>query len=291
MSSLMELLKQKKAALTSNNRQKTVKPNDGRTRWRILPSWRAADAENAEIFYHDFGQHFIKDSTGTLKAVYVCVNRTFDKPCQICGAIEHAIATSRDDTMVELLKESKAGHRILVNALAIDSPNPTDPVILELAPSVFASILGIIEEWGIEALSLDKGNDVIIERVGKGLLTKYTVQVAAKSAAVDPSVMKRIANLDEYVAQESTEAANRALTNLSAVAGLLPASVASKPASAPVDHLRDITMDDDPLPDEVKPSAKPASVAATTASAAPAAPAAAAGDDDDELNALLAELG
>ena len=286
MSSLMELLKQKKAALTSNNRQKTVKPNEGRTRWRILPGWRPEGAENADIFYHDFGQHFIKDASGTLKAVYVCVNKTYDKPCQICGAIEHAIATSRDDTMVELLKDSKAGQRILMNALAIDSPNPSDPVILEVAPTVFVGILNIIEEWGIEALSLDKGNDIIIERSGKGLLTKYTVQVAAKSAAVDPSVMKRIANLDEYVAQESTEAANRALTNLSAVAGLLPTSSASAGKSSaavvPADHLRDISMDDDDFPEATK--SAPAPVAAASAVAT-------VGGDDAELDALLAELG
>ena len=287
MSSLMELLKQKKAALTSNNRQKTVKPNEGRTRWRILPSWRPEGAENADIFYHDFGQHFIKDATGTLKAVYVCLNKTFDKPCQICGAIEHAIATSRDDTMVELLKESKAGHRILMNALAIDSPNPTDPVILEVAPTVFVAILGIIEEWGIEALSLDKGNDIIIERSGKGLLTKYTVQVAAKSAAVDPSVMKRVTNLDEYVAQENTDAANRALTNLRAVAGLLPAPVADKPVSSSADHLRDISLDDDPLPDEVTPPSPTRAAAAEDAVPVTTA----AGDDDADLDALLAELG
>lgn len=298
---LMELLKQKKAALSSNRRAKTHKPEDGRSRWRILPGWRGADDPT---FYHDFGQHFVKDAGGEVKAVYICVDKTFGKPCQVCSAVEHAIKNTADDGMVELLKNTKAGHRILMNALHVDGPAPTEPVILEVAPSVFESIASIIMEWGEETLSLDAGKDIIIERTGKGKNTKYSVQIAAKSAPVAADVMKKITNLDEYVAQESEEQASRALTNLSAVAGLLPsAAPAAKAPAAP--SLRDLSIDEQDaalreLEGEVAAPAPAASAPVEVAAPAPAAPAPAsavapaaapASTGDSELDQLLAELG
>lgn len=300
---LMELLKQKKAALASNRRAKTVKPEDGRSRWRILPGWREGDP----TFYHDFGQHFIKDAAGEVKAVYICVDKTFGKPCSVCSAVESAVKSTMDDAMVELLKSAKAGHRILVNALHVDGPNPTEPVILELAPTVFEGILNIIMEWGEETLSLDAGKDVIIERSGKGKNTKYSVQIAAKSAPVDPAVMKKITNLDEYVAQESEEQAARALTNLSAVAGLLPAAAPAVGTTVATPSLRDLSIDEQDAalrelegelaaPAPAPAPATPAPAVATPAAVAEAAPAAtpapaAAVTGDSELDQLLAALG
>ncbi len=223
----MELIAQKKASLKSGNRQKTVKPPEGRSKWRILPGWRT---DGDPTFYHDFGQHFIKDGTDTLKAVYVCVDKTFGKPCEVCGALEHAIKNTSDDTMVELLKKSKASGRVLLNALHVDGDKPTEPQILELSPNTFAEFLNIVQEWGVEVLDLDGGKDVIIERTGKGLQTKYSLQVAAKSVVVSADTMKKVVNLDEYVAQESEEQAKRALANLNAVAGMLPSPTAAKPS-------------------------------------------------------------
>lgn len=235
---LMEMLKKKKQSLTANRRAKTVKPEEGTSRFRILPGW---DEKNP-AFYHDFGQHFIKDRNGEIKAVYMCVDKTYGKPCPICNELTKAINNTSDDAMVELLRGAKASGRVLMNALHISGKDPSEPVILEVAPSVFESIINIIQEWGPEVLDLSAGKDIIIERSGKGKLTKYAVQVASKSAKVDPSVMKRIVNLDEYVAQESEENAKRALNNLSEITGFLPApSRASLPSHAAT--LRDISID------------------------------------------------
>lgn len=286
--SLMELIAQKKAALKSGNRQKTVKPPEGRSKWRILPGWRT---DGDPTFYHDFGQHFIKDGTDTLKAVYVCVDKTFGKPCEVCGALEHAIKNTSDDTMVELLKKSKASGRVLLNALHVDGDKPTEPQILELSPNTFAEFLNIVQEWGAEVLDLDGGKDVIIERTGKGLQTKYSLQVAAKSVVVSADTMKKVVNLDEYVAQESEEQAKRALANLNAVAGMLPSPTAAKPS------LADLSVDgvdiDDAALAAIEGVATPVHEEAAPVAAAPAPTAAAApaSTGDSELDDLLAELG
>lgn len=294
MSSLLELLKNKKQALAANRRAKTVKPEDGRSRWRILPSWRKPDAENAEQFWHDFGAHYIKDQTGELKAVYICTDKTFGKPCPICSQVATAIKNTHDDELVKLLQESRSTGRVLLNALRVDGETPTEPAILEIPPSVFEGMINIINEWGVETLDLTDGKDFVIERAGKGKNTKYSVQIAAKSAAVDPSVMKKITNLDEYVAQESEEAAQRALTNFRQVAGLLSAAP-SAAAAAAKPSLSSLSIDDDDAAlaalegTATTVSSAPAPAAATTASAAATAAPAASGDS--ELDALLAELG
>lgn len=307
MSSLLELLKSKKAQLASGRRAKTLKPTDGTTRWRILPGWRKPEAENSDQFWHDFGNHFIKDQAGELKAVYICVDKTFGKPCAVCSTIAAAIKGTSDDVMVELLSEARATGRILVNALALGSENPTEPGILELPPTVFESFLNIVGEWGPEVLDLATGKDIVIERSGKGKNTKYSVQVAAKSQPVPPSVMAKIANLDEYVAQESEENALRALTNFRQVAGLLPAGVGTGVAVAapatPRSTMSTMMVEDD-VPVAAAVAATPAAVAAAVAAvplaASPVAPAPAvvvaaaaapAATGDAELDALLAELG
>lgn len=290
MSSLMDLLKSKKQALAANRRAKTVKPEDGRSRWRILPGWRKPDAENAEQFWHDFGAHYIKDQTGELKAVYVCTDKTFGKPCAICSAVQSAIKSTADDEMVKLLQESRSTGRVLLNALRVDGENPNEPQILEIPPTVFEGIINIISEWGPETLDLETGKDFVIERAGKGKNTKYSVQIAAKSAAVSADVLKKLHNLDDYVAQESEEQAARALANFRQVAGLLPSAgaVAALPSARPSMSSMMIDDDDAALKALETGTAVPAAVTPAPARAA-AAPAAAT--TDSELDDLLASLG
>lgn len=231
MSSLMELLKNKKTALAANRRAKTVRPPDGNSRWRILPSWRKGDAPNAEQFWHDFGAHYIKDQTGELKAIYVCVDKTYGRPCSICSTVKQGIDSAADPEFKKFLEQARASGRILVNAVQVDGANPTDPVILEIGPTVFESIINIVSEWGADVLDLAKGRDITIERSGKGIGTKYSVQVSPKMTPLDAGIMAKVVNLDEYVAQENEEQALRALTNFRTVAGLLPGS--SAPAALP----------------------------------------------------------
>jgi len=223
MSNLMDLINAKRKAL-SNDRQKTIRPADGRGRYRILPSWRAADHAQPDQFWHDFGLHYIKDMAGKVKAVYVCTDKTFGKPCGVCDAMLQAQHHITDDETMKVIQGAKATARVLVNVLHIDGPTPDVPQILELSPTTFNQFLAIIQEWGGEVLDLENGKDIVIEKSGKGLETKYGIQIAAKSKPVPKEVMSKVANLDEYVAQESEEQQRRAIANLNAVAGLLSAA-------------------------------------------------------------------
>lgn len=222
---LAELIAQRKQQVSRNI--KTLKPADGRNRYRVLPSWRG---NGDETFWMDYGQHFIKDSSDKVKAVYLCTNKTFGKVCQVCAAIEQGIRASTDDLTLKILEEAKSSGRVLVNVLHLDGPTPNEPQILELPPSVFngksikgvavGGLIGLFEEWP-DMLDLARGNDIIVERSGKGKETVYALQIANSSKPVSPEVMKKIANLDEFVA-ENPEAERRAITALGQAIGLLP---------------------------------------------------------------------
>lgn len=225
MATLKEMMASKKKAINeaSGRREKTAKPKDGKSRWRILPSWRG---EGDIQFFHDFGQHFIKDEQGAMKAVYVCVDKTFSKPCPICEQIESAIFASKTDALKKMFKEMKARGNVLVNALNIDAKSPV-PVILELTPTTFSKFIDIIEENADEEnpdfnilTDIEGGVDIIITRTGAGLNTEYGVQPALKgSKPVEASVLEKLHNLDEYVAQEYEQGLSKALNALSSVSG------------------------------------------------------------------------
>jgi hypothetical protein len=232
MSALLELLKNKKQDLAAGKRQKTVKPADGRSRWRILPSWRGAGQQ----FWHDFGQHFVKKPDNSIAAIYICTDKTFGKPCPICDAVSSGIKSATDDATMKLLKDAKSNGRVLVNAMHLDGKEPGKVEILELPPTLFAAIIDIAQEWEEAGETIfgagNEGKDIIIQREGTGMNTKYTAQIAAKSQVVPADVLTKLHDLDAYVQQESHEQQLRALNSVRAVTGLLPAPATSAPSGA-----------------------------------------------------------
>lgn len=228
-SKLMGLMKDKKAAMTKRDR--TVKPHDGKNRIVLLPGWEAG---NEHVYFHDFGQHYIKNAAGEIQAVYPCADSTYGQPCAVCAALSDATRNAPDDATISLLGEAKASRRVLLNVLVLDGDKPNEPVIYEVAPTVFGAIVDLIEEWGIEAFK----REIVIERSGKGLNTKYTAQISPKTVEVAPATLAKIHNLAEYVKQESEEQQRRAISAIGAVSGHLPAptgghaALTSRPSSA-----------------------------------------------------------
>ncbi|CCG43333.1 hypothetical protein [Magnetospirillum molischianum] len=296
---LMDIIKQKKQgiAAASGRREKTVKPPPGKSRWRILPTWKK---DGDPTFFHEFGQHFIKDQTGELKAVYVCTDKTFGKPCELCDAVASAISSATDDDLIKALTEAKSKTRYLLNAIQPDGENAGEVVILDLSPTTFEKILDVMEEHGAEMIDPDAGIDIIIERKGKGLNTEYSVVPAAKSKPVNKTLLAQLNDLDAYVNQEYEAGLNKAFQALSAVSGraALPSGARAaltgpkdKPATpAPKEDPNVIdgsfTVEDE-VPFEVAPKASVETVVAAKATA---------GDSfnedlgDDDIESLLADL-
>lgn len=294
MSALLALLKQKQQEISAARRSRTAKIPDGTSRWRFMPSWRNGEGQP---FWHDFGQHFIKDASGKIAAVYICTSKTYGKPCAVCDAIAAGIKSATDDLALKTLQEAKSGSRILLNALQLDGPEPHKMQIAELPQSAFEQLLSIAAEWeeAGESIFGHSGKDIIINRTGTGKNgTKYTVQVAAKTTPVPADVCSKLNDLDEYVAQESTEAENRALNSVRAVTGLLPPPGAGGTLPGGVRGATMIEADDPYATAVPVRRSAPSAVIADDITDVPdlevkAAPAPSSGDAD--LDDLIASLG
>lgn len=225
-----DILKKRRQDLNDKNRPRPEKIRDGRNRYRLLAGSRA----NGD-FAHEFGQHFIKDASGAIQAVYLCTSHTFGQQCPICDSIRAGLAVRPDAATEELLKEAGASRTVLVNMLHRDGKEPDRPMVFGLPNSVYEDMFKIIEQYwadGVNAIDLDEGIDFIIERTGSGIGTRYSVMPAPKSTPVAKSVAERVINLDEYVKQESEQGLQKALGAMSNVRGLLPAvaSTAAMPS-------------------------------------------------------------
>lgn len=301
MSSLLDLINARKASL---NRVKTLKPPVGRSRYRILPSWRVGSDD--PTFWMDYGQHFVKDATGQIKAVYVCEDKTFGRPCPVCDAINHGVTYAPDDLSIKRLTDAKANGRVLLNVLHLDGPTPNQVQILEIAPSVFngqkgvGGILSLFQDWP-DLVDLVKGSDIVIEKSGAGMDTRYGVSAVPASTKLDPAIMSQVHDLDKFVASESEESKRKALASVSAITGVLPAAVtpprlsastvgsygSPPPGAAIAPSAASYSMDDD---DELRAlEQKARSSDARVEDAKPAMSAAPVADND--LEAMLKDLG
>jgi nucleoid DNA-binding protein len=215
-----ELLKLVKSSKNKHTRTgNSVSLKEGKTTIRIL-------AKGADQFWFDFAVHWIKtEKNGKPVAVVGCKDEVFGEPCAICTAIAQATAQATDQDEIDLIKEWKAKKGVLVNALVRSGPDKSEsPQIVELKPTVWAEIAGMIAEYqesDVDLLDALKGQDFIIERRGKNLDTKYSVMLAPKSAPVPAEAFDAMHDLKAYVeAQYFRGDETKALTAIANVTGV-----------------------------------------------------------------------
>lgn len=209
-----ELARQQKhdIQMKMGRRERTVKPTPGRSKWRILPSWKGLEDPSIG---HSWGQHFVRDASDELVAVHMCMERTYGKSCPICDSLTNALRHSTDETQ-KILEKAKSSARFLLNAYHLDGEDPTTPVILELSPTTYEKLMDLIDLWMDEEydetdlLDIDTGHDITITRSGKGLNTKYDLSVGPKPRKIKVD-MDALHDLDEYVQQQHTETEQKAL--------------------------------------------------------------------------------
>ena len=228
---ILTLIQNKQKEMASKKqRTATFKPAAGAHTYRILPSWNHASGDKK--FWHDFGIHFIKSPTSGDKpeAVYVCAEKTYERPCEICDSIRHKIGTCADDKLLDYLKKASSAQRYLVNVLHLSGPEPTKVQVMEVGQGVFDALLGLIPEYN-DITDLDEGTDVKITREGSGLDTKYAVMPCRVSKPVSPAVLKDLVNLDDYVALENPVGQAKALSAVGSIIGISHSSGAALPRS------------------------------------------------------------
>jgi hypothetical protein len=212
------------------NKAKTLKPTEGSNRYVILPGWRKGEED---VFFHDYGQHFVKNAEGKLEAIYMCMDKTHAESCPVCQAISQASASVTDDSQIELLKDASTdkSQSFLLNVIALDSEDKESPQILEVRKTVFNQILELMVDWG--AAMFDPNEPIVIKvnREGKGLNTKYTVAPTMTKHPLKPAVFEKLNDLDDYTRKESDDQARRTISAVQNIVGILPPTTAK---SAPV---------------------------------------------------------
>lgn len=234
--SLAELVKAKKQDMSDKKGNfRTIKPPQGKSVIRILPSWRGKD----EQFWHDFGQHWVKPEVGAKPStVFVCPEKTWEKECEVCAAIAHAksVASDRgDEKMVKLMDENRAQQQFLINVLVLsDKEKAAEPQVMALGSKLFDAIMAMWVEYNdeeeIDITCLSKGVDIKIERTGQGFDTSYQAMPSPKGSrpvgnkATIAAITEKIPNLDELIAAEFRRGSEKkALQGVATAAGMLPA--------------------------------------------------------------------
>lgn len=209
-------------------RAKTIKPNPGNNRYVLLPGWRKGEEHT---FYHDFGQHFIKNEADEIQAIYPCLDKTYGRPCPVCQGLAHAIKQAPDEATAEVLKKAASSGSYLLNVLALDGDQAGTPQILEVRKTVFGQILSLMEDWGTAIFDGSEAQIITISREGKGINTKYQVAVSAKKHTMPSGVYSQLNDLDDYVRQENEEQERRAIAAINGVAGLISSTPKTSPTA------------------------------------------------------------
>lgn len=249
--SLLDLINQQRAKLQRNTSNRPEKISSEKNLVRFFIN----EVKGEQQLSQDWGQHFIKDAAGQLKAVYICTQTNFDEPCAVCEAIAQGTALTSDEDILKVLKDARSSKRILVNALYLkggkhDNPE-TNPVVLDLPPSVWDSILATAEAFmaeGVNVFDPKEGHNFIIEKTGSGMNTEYKVTPSPKATVVNAGALEKLKDLREWARQESEADKAKAITSVRVITGNMEA-VASRPAlSAPkapaTNRLSHVTVDD-----------------------------------------------
>ena len=168
---------------------------------RILPPW-----EGADDFSRIMAKHWNLGPEG--KTVVFCPKVSFGMPCPICDEIDKLWKSKPDDAMKEWLKTVSATPRFLVNVVDVNDPE-AGVQIAEFPKTVLLEIWNIMVDkdtgYG-DITDLKNGRDILIDKVGKGLSTRYTVRAKLAASPAPAGIsMTDIPNLDNFVRKESYE--------------------------------------------------------------------------------------
>ena len=162
---------------------------------RIMPPWEGSDEFNRVI-----GKHWNVGIDG--KTMVFCPKVCHGKPCPICEAIDRKWKSHPDEEAKVWLKSISASPRYYVNV--VDAQNIAAGVqVAEFPKSVVRMIWTVMidADAGLGDITDPMtGREVIIDRVGKGINTKYTV-TTARDAAPLPASLKgvELPNLDNLI--------------------------------------------------------------------------------------------
>ena len=240
---LMQRLQSAKKEFVKNEKPATMKI--GRNNIVLLPGWKA---EEPELFWREFGGHFIKQGGKTV-AYYPCDEIIYNKPCPVCERLAEVTRACNDDSVNQFVKDARANRQYLVNAIIVNENN-NEPVVVSLSKTVFEALIDTIASWGSAVFDPKEPQIICINRQGTGFDTRYSVTITPEKFPLPNGIMSKIRNLDDYVNQSTNSALQKALNSI----GSFGAGAAS--LTAPVQtHAPQIAHTPSYAPQQVQPMA------------------------------------
>ena len=212
---LLAQVAKKQNQFKKNEKPASIKP--GVNKIVLMPGWNPT---SPEIFWREFGAHYIKDpGSGKVAAYYPCDNVIFGRDdCPVCMALAQASRMTNDPATLELIKQGRAGTQFLVNAIVIGENN-NQPVVMALSKTAFEQLMNIIMSWASAVFDSSNPQVISIDRTGTGFDTRYMVTVTPEKFALPAGTLNNLKNLDEYVNQRSEQLAKKATAAISGIAG------------------------------------------------------------------------
>lgn len=169
------------------------KTDGGSNKARFLPGVNP-DAP----FYVRAGQHFGlgPEAKSSVYCPKIVIGPKED--CPICDFVEVVKAKSKKPRELEMAKKYAVNARIFAQVLDRKKDDDT-PLIYSYGTMVHRQVLELLTGEYPDLLDLERGTDLVIKRDGEGLDTKYQVYPARDSKEVDPDVMDKALDLEEYV--------------------------------------------------------------------------------------------
>ncbi len=165
-------------------------PKEGASLIRILPPYSGED------WYKETWFHF---GVGVDRKPIACARRLLDEPCYLCEQVDE-LRKSEDPRDVELSTQIAARRRVFYNIIDIDDVE-SGAQIFSSGVTIFKEFLMYVADpdWG-DITDPDEGYDIVIEREGTGIDTKYTVRAKKNpTPLIDPGLLEELRDLDEMV--------------------------------------------------------------------------------------------
>lgn len=162
------------------------RPKDGENVVRILPAtWDPYDHYGLEVHEHRF--------IGADNSNYICLNKMKDKPCPACEEYKELKDAGEDEDAKKIGEVKRVWYYIIDR-----DDRKARPQIWDVSWTQDRDIAGLTynERTGRHLLieNPDDGFDLIINKKGKGLKTKYTFAIERESSPIseDPKEQKSI---------------------------------------------------------------------------------------------------
>lgn len=230
MTSLLDKIKGKRAAIAENRASMTraYKFKPGKTAISLLP---LHDDPYENKFFREFGMHYIKNKLG--ENVVVVGDRSLCFPGETCPVREGLVGLMRhannigDDEMANAAKESLGKGGYLIGGMVHQDPDKkaeADPQLFQFSTDLFDKLLSSLEEYlqdgSDDLLRFNQRLMFIVERTGTTKTdTRYSIYPAAKRIDVDPAVMGKAVNIENYVKGQFDASVAKALSYISTAQG------------------------------------------------------------------------